>query len=41
MKDELGEGCGPYRVWIKGKDDRIGNEQIYWRLKNQRSWGYT
>ena len=20
MKDELGEGCGPYRVWIKGKD---------------------
>ena len=20
MKDELGEGCGPYRVWVKGKD---------------------
>ena len=20
MKDELGEGCGPYRVWAKGKD---------------------
>ena len=20
MKDELGEGCGPYRVWLKGKD---------------------
>ena len=20
MKDEFGEGCGPYRVWIKGKD---------------------
>ena len=20
MKDEFGEGCGPYRVWVKGKD---------------------
>ena len=20
MKNELGEGCGPYRVWVKGKD---------------------
>ena len=20
MKNELGEGCGPYRVWLKGKD---------------------
>ena len=20
MKDDLGEGCGPYRVWVKGKD---------------------
>ena len=20
MKDEIGEGCGPYRVWAKGKD---------------------
>ena len=20
MKDELGEGCGPFRVWVKGKD---------------------
>ena len=20
MKDEFGDGCGPYRVWVKGKD---------------------
>ena len=20
MKDEFGEGCGPYRVWVRGKD---------------------